>query len=198
MSQYPLLTFNHQSRHPELLGTPQLLPFEGEATTRRCSLVVLKGPATTPGEFTLGTGQENQLLPGSKASRCTHVPAMRHWTTEVAQAAGLQGKRAPEPPSGVPTSRESPARSHWVGAVGQRAPGRGAAGHAAGRAGSAGAGGWRWRGELGHAVRPTRGAEALAKPAVARKCCLLMVSKLPAGAQVTSEGNWELSPRKPE
>lgn len=85
--KHPLLTLNQQSRQPQLPGTPQLLSFEDEATTKRCSLVILKGSAVIPGEFPLRMGQEihtghgrwdGTLFPRSKASRCTDFLAVRH------------------------------------------------------------------------------------------------------------------------
>lgn len=59
-------------------------------------------------------------FPRSKASSGTDFLAMRHWTIDVAQTAGLQvrGKRVTGPSLCLSTSRENPVRSHWDRVVG--------------------------------------------------------------------------------
>lgn len=66
--EYPPLIFNLQSRHPQLLGTPQLF-FRVKQLPKERSPVILKGSAVVPGEFTLRTGREIHNGHGERMAR---------------------------------------------------------------------------------------------------------------------------------
>lgn len=184
-------------------------------TTKRCSLIILKGSAVIPGEFMLKDrargsqrAQENgwHIVPQEqslKLYRFSGNETLDHrcGTDCMTSGKGQESHRAIFVSlyfQGKP-SEKSLGQSGGCNTEGlrRRALCGGAAWCAASRAGSVqwkGDQWWRrgWRCGLGRAAQPMRGAEGFAKTHMARMR-ILIVCKLIAGVCVTSTGKWELS-----